>query len=80
VLLFDQSNLGKFGSYEYLVICTHDKQLLITNFTIPLQGVDSILSKFLSKKPRQTFITRFNFIKPEYLSVYKSKRRPEAAG
>ncbi|PTR00034.1 hypothetical protein C8P68_102865 [Mucilaginibacter yixingensis] len=80
VLLFDQSNLGKFGTYRYMVICTFDKQLLITNFTVPRQGFDNILSRFLSNKPRQTFIKRFNFISPEYLSIYKQKRRPEAAG
>ncbi len=61
--IYEGGNLGKFGNFGYLVIYTvNGNWLLITNQTIPLLASDPILSRFLSKKPRQNFKKYFNFI------------------
>jgi len=63
VAIYEQKSLGKFGSYNYMVLYTSDsKELLITNFTIPLLIYDRILESFLSKKPRVYYKKRFNYI------------------
>lgn len=61
--LYEQKSLGKFGKYDYMVIYIFDQQeILITDFTIPLLANDSIMMKFLRKKPRIHFCKRFNYI------------------
>ncbi|MDB5091199.1 MAG: hypothetical protein JWR09_5193 [Mucilaginibacter sp.] len=66
VEIYNQKNLGKFGSYNYVVIYTIDqKKLLITRFTVPLLLSDRILESFLSKKPRIYFKKQFNYINEE---------------
>ena len=60
---YQQKYLGTFGYYNYIVIYTIDKrQILLTNFTLPLLLGDRILEKFLTKKPRTYFKKRFNYI------------------
>lgn len=62
VEIYDQNDLGRFGRFEYVVIYTAGKNILITKFTIPLLVYDKMLESFLSKKPRTHFKKRFNFI------------------
>jgi hypothetical protein len=61
--IYEQNSLGKFGTYNYIVIYTNvDQKLLITKFTIPLLIYDKILETYLRKKPRLYFKKTFNFI------------------
>jgi hypothetical protein len=63
VELHEQNSLGKFGTYNYLVIYTADhKEILITKFTIPLLLNDRILETFLKQKPRIYLRKNFNCI------------------
>lgn len=63
VEVYEQNSLGKFGTYNYIVIYTvDDRKLLITKFTVPLLVYDKILEKFLKKKPRVYFKKNFNYI------------------
>jgi hypothetical protein len=60
---YDQKYLSKFGKYDYMVIYTTDqREILLTDFTVPLLANDSIMMKFLRKKPRTYFEKRFNYI------------------
>jgi len=60
---YEQKYLGNFGSYNYIVIYTNDeRQILLTNFTVPLLLFDSMMTKFLRGKPRTYFKKRFNYI------------------
>ena len=63
VEIYESENLGKFGGYRYIIICTNDqRKILITSFTIPLLMYDKGLEYFLRKKKRVYFKKRFNYI------------------
>jgi hypothetical protein len=63
VEIYEQTDLGKFGRYSYMVIYTNTgEQILITKFTVPLLVTDRIMELFLRKVPRVYFKKQFNFI------------------
>ncbi|MFB9842544.1 hypothetical protein [Mucilaginibacter ginsenosidivorans] len=63
VEIFEQKSLGKFGTYNYIIIYTSDfRKLLVTKFTIPLLAYDTALQSFLRKKPRICYRKFFNYI------------------
>ncbi len=63
VEIHEQTDLGKFGKYNYMVIYTNPgAQTLITDLTIPLLILDKPMELFLKKVPRVYFKKQFNFI------------------
>lgn len=70
VEFYEQRSLGKFGTYNYLVIYTiNGRTLLITDFTIPHLLSDSALKKFFSNSRRIYNKKTFNYINKKMLRV-----------
>ncbi|GAA4330544.1 hypothetical protein GCM10023149_35790 [Mucilaginibacter gynuensis] len=62
VEIYSQKNIGKFGTFNYLLIYTNMDSFLITQFTVPQLIYNRSLESFLSKKPRVYFKKLNNYI------------------
>ncbi|QXV67130.1 hypothetical protein INP83_08620 [Mucilaginibacter sp. 21P] len=64
VEIHEQKSLGKFGTYNYMVIVLKSAvKITITQFTVPLLAYDNIMQSFLREKPRQYYKKTFNYIR-----------------